>query len=82
MATQVVSWIIATQAQLGFLEQAHVGLAMPTDQHRARGELCSVLAVFRLAEHDPVAAWAALEPVLERAAPVTRTSPSRRSPSP
>jgi LuxR family maltose regulon positive regulatory protein len=70
LATRAASWTIATQARLGLLEQARAGLAMFTDQQLARGELCNAIATLRLAEHDPVAARSALEPVLEGTAPV------------
>lgn len=70
LTARVASWTIATQARLGLLEEARAGLAMVTDRQLARGELCNAIATLRLAEHDPVAAQKALEPVLEGTAPV------------
>ncbi|MCX5562408.1 LuxR C-terminal-related transcriptional regulator [Streptomyces sp. NBC_00038] len=70
LTARVASWTIATQARLGLLEEARAGLAMVTDRQLARGELCNAIATLRLAEHDPVAAQKALQPVLEGTAPV------------
>ncbi|MFF4507539.1 LuxR C-terminal-related transcriptional regulator [Streptomyces sp. NPDC001401] len=70
LEVRVASWTIATQARLGLLEQARAGLAVLTDRQLARGELCNAVATLRLAEHDPVAARSALDPVLEGTAPV------------
>lgn len=70
LADRVASWTIATQARLGLLEQARAGLAMLTDRQLARGEICNAVATLHLAEHDPVGARSALEPVLEGTAPV------------
>ena len=54
------------------LERAEQALADLGEQDRDRGEIRIALAALRLARHDPHGATAALAPVLDGSAPVSR----------
>lgn len=58
--------------RLGRTAQAEQLLAGLDEQERDRGEMRIALAVLRLAQNDPLAASAALEPVLNGSAPLAR----------
>ena len=58
--------------RLGETERAERALAELGDQDRERGEIRIATAALRLAQDDPHAATAALAPVLDGSAPVTR----------
>src|SRR4029077_15479028 len=60
--------------RMGETERAEQALAEVGERARGRGELRLAAAVRRLAQHDPDAAAAALAPVLDGSAPVTRFS--------
>jgi LuxR family maltose regulon positive regulatory protein len=61
---------IRALVRLGDVEGAEQIIAGLSEQDRGDGELRTVLAVLRLAQDDPRAAVAALEPVLDGSAPV------------
>jgi LuxR family transcriptional regulator, maltose regulon positive regulatory protein len=63
-------WLIRALVRLGETEGAEHVIAGLGEQEHERGEVCIVLAVLRLAQHDPHAALAALAPVLDGSAPV------------
>jgi len=62
--------LVQTLVRLGDLEGAEQTLAGAYDHERGRGELCTALAVLRLAQDNPSAATAALAPALDSSAPL------------
>jgi LuxR family maltose regulon positive regulatory protein len=72
LAGQTRAWILHALVRLGDTERAEQALASLGEPHRDRGEMRGATAVLRLAQHDPHAATAALAPVLDGSAPVTR----------
>src|SRR6202007_2083052 len=70
LASQVTSWLLATQARLGRPGEARASLAALDDERASSGELRNARAAICLAEGDPVAALDALHDVLDGTAPV------------
>jgi LuxR family maltose regulon positive regulatory protein len=70
LASQVTSWMLATQARLGMTGEAHALLAALTDERANSGEIGNARAVICLAEGDPAGALGALAEVLDGTAPV------------
>jgi LuxR family maltose regulon positive regulatory protein len=70
LASQVTSWMLATQARLGMPGEAHALLAALTDERANSGEIGNARAVICLAEGDPAGALGALAEVLDGTAPV------------
>ena len=64
--------LVLTLVRLGETERAGQVLAGLGEQDRERGEIRIATAALRLAQDDPHAALAALAPVLDGSAPVTR----------
>ena len=62
--------LVQTLVRLGDVEGAEQALAGSDDRQGGRGELCTALAVLRLAQDDPSAATAALAPVMDGSAPL------------
>jgi LuxR family maltose regulon positive regulatory protein len=69
-ASQMTSWLLATQARAGLPDQARALLAALDDERASSGEICNALAAICLAEGDPAAAVAAVADVLDGTAPV------------
>ena len=65
LTTRVQAWTIATQAQLGMVEQARAALAALDDRRARGGEIRTAAAMLRLAERDPEAARRELRLVLD-----------------
>jgi LuxR family transcriptional regulator, maltose regulon positive regulatory protein len=72
LATAAQAFLVHTLVRLGDTERAEQALAELGKHDRDRGEVCIATAVLRLAQDDPRAATAALAPVLDGSAPVTR----------
>ncbi|HEY6312830.1 MAG TPA: LuxR C-terminal-related transcriptional regulator [Streptosporangiaceae bacterium] len=72
LATAAQTFLVHTLVRLGDTERAEQALAELGERDRGRGEVRIATAVLRLAQHDPRAATAALAPVLDDSAPVTR----------
>ena len=70
LASQVTGWMLATQARAGMPGAARACLAALDDQRAGAGEVGNARAVICLAEGDPAAALAAVQDVLDGAAPV------------
>ncbi len=70
LANQVTGWMLATQARLGILAEAGLGLAALADKRAGSGEIRNARAVLCLAQGDPAGALDALPPVLDGTAPV------------
>jgi LuxR family transcriptional regulator, maltose regulon positive regulatory protein len=70
MAAQI--FLVYTLVRLGETERAEQVLAGLGEHDRDRGEIGVAAAMLRLAQHDPHAATAALAPILDGSAPVTR----------
>jgi LuxR family transcriptional regulator, maltose regulon positive regulatory protein len=70
LANQVTSWLLATQARLGMTDEARACLGGLDAERASSGEFGNARAVICLAEGDPAGALAALQDVLEGAAPV------------
>jgi LuxR family maltose regulon positive regulatory protein len=70
LASQVTGWMLATQARLGMLEQAHAALAALDDERANSGEIRNARAAICLTEGDPAGALVALADVLDGTAPV------------
>jgi LuxR family maltose regulon positive regulatory protein len=70
LASQVTSWLLATQARLGQPGQARARLAALDDERARSGEIRNARAGICLAEGDPAAALGALRDVLDGTAPV------------
>jgi LuxR family transcriptional regulator, maltose regulon positive regulatory protein len=70
LASQVTSWMLATQARLGMTGEARVALAALADERAGSGEIHNARAVICLAEGDPAGALGAVAEVLDGAAPV------------
>ncbi|HET6192259.1 MAG TPA: LuxR C-terminal-related transcriptional regulator, partial [Trebonia sp.] len=70
LATQVTSWLAATQARLGMTGEARAALGALDDERAGSGEIGTARAVLCLADGDPAAALAAVRDVLDGTAPV------------
>jgi len=70
LASQVTSWMLATQARLGMTGEARAALAALPDERASSGEIHNARAVICLAEGDPAGALGAVREVLDGAAPV------------
>jgi LuxR family transcriptional regulator, maltose regulon positive regulatory protein len=70
LASQVTSWLLATQARLGQPGEARARLAALDDERASSGEIRNARAGICLAEGDPTAALGALRDVLDGTAPV------------
>jgi LuxR family maltose regulon positive regulatory protein len=70
LASQMTSWLLATQARLGLPGEARAGLAALDDERAGSGEIRNARAVICLAEGDPAGALGALRDVLDGTAPV------------
>jgi LuxR family maltose regulon positive regulatory protein len=70
LASQVTSWLLATQARLGQPGEARARLAALDDERANSGEIRNARAGICLAEGDPAAALGALRDVLDGTAPV------------
>ena len=70
LASQVTSWLLATQARLGRPGEARAVLAALDDERASSGEIGNARAVICLAEGDPAGALGALRDVLDGTAPV------------
>jgi LuxR family maltose regulon positive regulatory protein len=70
LASQVTSWLLATQARLGRPGEARAVLAAIDDERAGSGEIRDAGAVICLAEGDPAGALGALADVLDGTAPV------------
>jgi LuxR family transcriptional regulator, maltose regulon positive regulatory protein len=70
LASQMISWLIATQARLGMTAEARARLAALDDERASSGEIRNASAVICLAESDPAGALSALRDVLDGTAPV------------
>jgi LuxR family transcriptional regulator, maltose regulon positive regulatory protein len=70
LASQVTGFMVATQARAGRPEQARAFLAALDDERASSGEICNARAVINLEESDPAGALAAVQGVLDGAAPV------------
>jgi len=62
--------LVYTLVRLGQTERAEQALAELCEHDRERGQIRIAIATLRLAQHDPSAACAALQPVLDHSAPV------------
>jgi len=70
LASQVTGWLLATQARAGRPGEARAWLAALDDERASWGEVGNARAVISLIEGDPAAALAAVQDVLDGAAPV------------
>ncbi len=70
LASQVTSWLLATQARLGRTGEARARLASLDDDVSGSGEIRNARAVISLAEGDPAEALVVLHDVLDGTAPV------------
>jgi LuxR family maltose regulon positive regulatory protein len=70
LASQVSGWMLAAQARAGMPGAARACLAALDDERASSGEVGNARAVICLAEGDPAAALAAVQDVLDGAAPV------------
>ncbi len=70
LASQVTSWLLATQARLGMTGEARAALAALDDERAGSGEIRNARAVICLAEGDPAGALGAVQDVLDGTAPV------------
>ncbi len=69
LASQVTSWMLATQARLGMPGEARAALGALDDERAGSAEIRNAYAVICLAEGNPAAALAAVQDVLDAAAP-------------
>jgi LuxR family transcriptional regulator, maltose regulon positive regulatory protein len=70
LASQVTGWLLATQARAGRPGAARAWLAALDDKRASSGEVGNARAVISLVEGNPAAALAAVQDVLDGAAPV------------
>jgi LuxR family maltose regulon positive regulatory protein len=70
LASQVMGWLLATQARLGRSDEARALLATLDDERAGSGEIQNARAVICLAEGDPNGALDAARDVLDGTAPV------------
>jgi LuxR family maltose regulon positive regulatory protein len=70
LASQMISWLIGTQARLGMTSEARARLAALGDEQAGSGEIRNARAAICLAEGDPAGALGALHDVLDGTAPV------------
>jgi LuxR family maltose regulon positive regulatory protein len=68
--TVIRAMLVQTLIRLGDVEGADEALTRSDDHERGCGELCTALAVLRLAQDNPSAATAALAPTLDSSAPL------------
>jgi LuxR family transcriptional regulator, maltose regulon positive regulatory protein len=68
--SQMIGWLLATQARAGKPDQARALLAALDDERASSGEIHNARAAICLAEDDPAAALAAVADVLDGTAPV------------
>jgi LuxR family maltose regulon positive regulatory protein len=68
--TVIRALLVQTLIRLGDVEGADEALTRSDDHERGRGELCTALAVLRLAQDNPSAASAVLAPALDGTAPL------------
>ncbi len=61
LASQVTSWMLATQARLGMTGEARAALAALADERASSGEIHNARAVICLAEGDPAGALGAVQ---------------------
>jgi LuxR family transcriptional regulator, maltose regulon positive regulatory protein len=69
LASQVTSWMLATQARLGMPGAARTALAALDDEQAGSAEIRNAHAVICLAEGNPAAALTAAQDVLDAVAP-------------
>jgi LuxR family maltose regulon positive regulatory protein len=69
LASQVTSWMLATQARLGMPGEARAALAALDDERAGSAEIRNAYAVICLAEGNPAAAVSAVQDVLDGTAP-------------
>jgi LuxR family transcriptional regulator, maltose regulon positive regulatory protein len=69
LASQVTSWMLATQARLGMPGEARAALAALDDERAGAAEIHNAHAVICLAEGNPAAALVAVQDVLDAVAP-------------
>jgi LuxR family transcriptional regulator, maltose regulon positive regulatory protein len=70
LASQMTSWLLATQARLGVPGEARARLTALDEERAGSGEIRNARAVICLAEGDPAGALGALRDVLDGTAPV------------
>ncbi len=70
LAAQLRASRLRTLIRTGATEQVERALAELDDEERETGEMRTVVAALRLAQHNPLAATAALEPVVNGSVPV------------
>jgi LuxR family transcriptional regulator, maltose regulon positive regulatory protein len=70
LASQIIGWLLATQARLGDLGAARALLATLDDERAGSGEIRNARAVICLAEGDPAGALQTARDVLDGTAPV------------
>jgi len=70
LASQVTSWMLATQARLGMSGEARAAIAALADERASSGEIHNARAVICLTEGDPAGALGAVREVLDGTAPV------------
>jgi LuxR family transcriptional regulator, maltose regulon positive regulatory protein len=70
LASQMTSWLLATQARLGMTGEARALLAALDDERAGSGEIRNAHAVICLVEGDPAGALGALRDVLDGTTPV------------
>ena len=70
LSSQVIAWMLATQARLGMPSEARAAPRGADDEWASSGEIRDARAVICLAEGDPAGALDAVQPVLDGTAPV------------
>jgi LuxR family transcriptional regulator, maltose regulon positive regulatory protein len=70
LASQVTSWMLATQARLGRPAEARASLTAVDGERASSGEIGNARAVICLAEGDPAGTLGAVQHVLDGTAPV------------
>jgi LuxR family transcriptional regulator, maltose regulon positive regulatory protein len=70
LASQVTSWMLATQARIGLPGEAHAALTALADEQVGSGEIGNARAAICLAEGNPAGALDAVADVLDGSAPV------------
>ena len=69
LARRLRSHVLQALVRLGETQRVEQALAEMGEQEHDSGEMRNVVAVLRLAQHDPEAAAVALAPVIEGAVP-------------
>ena len=67
LTAQLRAALLTTLVRTGATQQAEQALAELSEQDRETAEMCTAVAALRLAQHDPLGAVAALEPVVNGA---------------